>query len=330
MKRKSLLVFLTLYSFSVILLAEPETQPKPIAPKAIPLTDNEKDDDEDTVPEPEGMRLITPNNLSLQGSQPVNTTPAAEWQLKLGLTSAVRTNSDVADTALGSSAATDTFFYNGATLSAMPKLGETTRLSANINGGFIRYDGDAVNDYDTLNANLGVFQQLGANMSGDLGWRYAQYYVAADPLIQNPRDLQEQGVRLALRRTDRLPSDFFLNSTYEFQANFSDPVDRSRISNYFTAGLGYYFPNNFKGTVSYGLKHDDYTRRTINDNATRHELQAQVSYQATKYINLAGTVSYLFGESIDLLRNPSSDDAANDLSNLSFGFRIGVNLPLLD
>jgi hypothetical protein len=326
MKRKSLFIFIMLYSFTVILFAEPETKPKPVAPKPIPLIDNENADTEETIPEPAGMRLVTPN-LALHGLQPVNATPTAMWLLNLQFTSAVLTNSDVPDASIGGSATTGTVFVNGASLSAMPKLGETTRLSASINGGFIRRDGDAVNDYDTLNANLGVFQQLGANMSGELGWRYAQYYVADGP---PPQDLQEQGVRLALNRVDRLPLDFFLSSNYEFQANFSDPVDRSRISNYFTGGLGYDFTNDLQGTVFYGLKHDDYTHRTINDTATRHEFQAQLSYQATKFINLAGTVSYLFGESIDLLRNPMLVGSVNDLNDVSFGFRIRANLPLLD
>lgn len=335
MKRITSIVCLMLYSFSAILFAEPETRLKPIAPKSIPLTDNEQDDGRETVPEPAGMRLLTPN-FPLHGLQAVQTTATAQLQL----TSAVLTNSDLSDTSIGSSATTSTVFFNGASLSAMPKLGETTRLSANINGGFIRYDGEEVNDYDTLIAKLGVFQQLGDNMSGELGWRYGQYYVAEhmnDPSMRNPQDLQEQGVRLALHRTDRLPLDVFVSSNYEFQANFSDPVDRSRIANYFSGGLGYDFTNKFQGTVFYRLKHDDYTRRTINDGATRHEFQAQLSYQASKYINLAGTVSYLFGESIDLLRNPTlvdgttfNTDDANELNNVSFGFRIRANVPLLD
>jgi hypothetical protein len=288
-------------------------------------------DEDDEPPPPVGMKLIQPN-FSLPGLKPTNTVPT----LQMILTSAVLTNSDVADTSLGSSAATSTVFYNGATLSALPKLSEdgNTRLAANINGGFIRYDGEEVNDYDILNANFGIFRQLDDNTTGELGWRYGQFYV--NDKIPTNQNLQEQGVRLALNRIDWLPYDFFFQTNYEIQANFSDPVDRSRISHYLSAGLGYYFTNQLQAAVFYRLRHDDFLYRSINDSATRHEFQGQLSYQFNKYINLAGTVSYLFGDTIDLLRNPVNTDGSfntastNDLANLSFGLRLNANVPILE
>jgi len=282
----------------------------------------------ESPPNPCGMKLLQPG-FSLPGWKPTNSMPTAQLQL----TSAVMTNSDIADTTVGSSVAASTVFYNGGTLRMMPKLTEDTRISANINGGFIRYDGDETNDYDMLNANLGLFRQLGERMAAELGWRYAQFYL--NEKISSNQNVQEQGARFALNRTDPLPYRLFLLSNYEIQANFSDPVDRSRISQFATAGLGYNLTNRLQATVFYRLRHDDYTERTVNDISTRHEFQGQLSYQANKYLNLAGTVSYLFGDTVDLLRDPLlasgvNPESSNELNNLSFGLRINVSAPLLE
>ncbi len=336
MKTNTQIIVLAFLSFSFTSFAEQINQSNSLITLA--ATEKEKNTEEEEnefrPDDPIDMKALPPPNFSLQELEPAENSQIANLQL----TSMVLNNSDLADTSSGSSEDTSTIFYNGASLSLMPKLRDTTRLAANVDGSFIRYDGDAVNDYNTLSAKLGLFQQLGSNTSAELGWLYRQYYVSSSSglLSQNPKDLQEQGVRMALKRTDTLPLDFFWDNNYEFQANFSDPVDRSRLSHYFTTGLGYKVTNKLQGAVFYRLKHDDFTHRSFNENSTRHEFQAQLSYQLVKYINIAGTVSYLFGDTIDLLRDPIlSNGVANsnshyNLNNIALGLRIRANIPLLD
>ncbi len=272
------------------------------------------------------MRLVTPK-LDIPGIKPANAMKTAQLQL----TSAVFTNSSFADTNLSSSSATNTIFFNGASLNLMPRLTDSTWLSANVNGGFVRFDDFEVNDYDTINAHLGIFQQLSRNMWGELGWRYGQYYVQGDSIkISDPKDLQEQGVRLAVNRIDTLPLGFSWVNNYEIQANFSKPVDRSRISHFFASGFVYPLPYNFQAGLFYRLKHDDFFERSTNDSATRHEVQAQLAYQFNRYFNVMGTVSYLFGNTIDLLRNPGSTMSENNMGGISFGVRLRATVPLLD
>jgi hypothetical protein len=99
MKLKSLIILLMLYGLSFNSFAESDIQTSPTATmKAKQLIENEKNATETTTPIPP----ITPRtpNFSLQGLKPANSAPLAELQL----TSAILTNSDLADTRSSSTA----------------------------------------------------------------------------------------------------------------------------------------------------------------------------------------------------------------------------------
>lgn len=309
-----------LLSVSCAAFAEPTVQP-PLDGDA-DIADSTNLGEDAIPPSPSDMKLAEPR-VALKGFKPSPTPSRGTPTAQLQLTSSLMANSDLADTAAGTSANTSTVYFNAATLRAAPKLGQHTRLSASITGAFVRFDDSDDSDYDLLNANLGVLQRLGDKMSGELGWRYSQFYP-----LGSLTDLQEQGVRLALTRHDPLPFDLFLTSGYEFQANFAGPSDRSRLSHFLSAGLGYNIMPKLQGLLSYRMKHDDFTHRSTNDSGTRHEFRAQLSYELWRNIYVAGSVAYLFGDTVDILRPAQTSE--RDLDNLSFGVQVQANIPFLN
>lgn len=215
----------------------------------------------------------------------------------------------------------DTLFFNGATLRASPKLGTHTRLAADLGGAIARYDGDT--GYNLLNSSLGIRQELSDNMSGEIGWTFRQIY-GLGPF----NNLTDHGARLGIKRSDRLFTDAFLNSSYEIQAYFSDPTDRSRIAHFFRLGLSYGFTPKLHGLLSYRLIHNEFTHNDLDD--TRHETGVRVNYQIWRNVAVGASVSYLAGDAVSLLTsNPAEFNQPRDLNHVTFGVELGINIPLL-
>ena len=212
----------------------------------------------------------------------------------------------------------DTIFLNTAAVRASPELGVNTRLAAGVQGGFARFaSGDG---YNSLVTDLGVIQELGDNMSLGLGWGYRQIYG-----INNTEDLTEHSVRLNWSRLDQLDRKLFLKSDYELRANFAIGSDVDRVTNSIGIGLNYSFTPELQGLVGYRLIYNDFTRDDLL--TTAHQLGAQLSYHFDRNIFIGSSISYLFGETANLLDNNNPQE--RDLNNLSLGFHVGFNVPLL-
>lgn len=168
---------------------------------------------------------LLPKDMHIRDPEAYIATPRKKDILQLQLRSSVFSNQGTGNTTTdinkfsdtGTTANTDTVFYNDISILATPKLGSTTRLVAGIGGSFIRFiDGKG---YNTLNANAGILQNFGQNMSAELGWRHRTSYG-----LNGLSDLTENTPRLVLRRLDWITPDLFLNTDYEFQANFADSL----------------------------------------------------------------------------------------------------------
>lgn len=257
---------------------------------------------DDQLQLPEGIRPLP----QAQASRP-------ESDVQLLLRSAIITNSDIA----AASPTEDTAFVNSATLLATPALGSSTDLIARAGGSFVRFA--ASDGYNLLDLGLGVRQRLGRRTFGELGWGYQQIYG-----LGSNDDSSENDVRLAVSRVDELNSRLFLNSGYELIASFNQDEDRSRISNRLRLGLSYDLTANLQGLLNYRFIYDDFTRRDRLD--SRHQLSAGLIYRFNRNVFLGGSVSYLFGESLDLL----NDNNSRDFDGVSVGINFGLNLPLFE
>jgi hypothetical protein len=237
----------------------------------------------------------------------------------------------------GFTVSTDPVFYNDVYLQASsPKLGASTRIVGGIGGSFVRFfDGTG---YNILNANAGLLQEIGENMTGELGWRHNSTYG-----LDGLSNLSQNSPRFALRRLDFLTDNTFLSTDYELQANFADSitinntkVNRSRLSNFFRIGLGYNFTSNIQGFLSYRLANDNYNvfecNHAFNSDCsyTRHEFSSSLSYYFTPKIYANTSVSYIHGDNFNLLVSSQtlSNGIQRDLNYVAFGLTLGANIPL--
>ena len=207
----------------------------------------------------------------------------------------------------------DLVFVNGATLLVTPKLGPETRLVATAGGGLTRFATEGDNNYNSLDFSAGVQQRFTDTTYGQIGWVNSQLYSVAT----GEHTLSENSARLLLGRQDQLAEKLRLDTSYELRSRFADPDDRSRISNTLATRLRYDFSSDWQGSMGYRLAFSEYTQNGRAD--TTHQLQAATTYTPTQDTFVTGFASYAFG---------NSSEATADLSNLSFGVGVGVNLPL--
>ena len=207
----------------------------------------------------------------------------------------------------------DIVFTNGATLLLTPKLGESTRLIATAGGGLTRFATEGENNYNSLDLSVGVQQRFTETTYGQIGWVNNQLY----NVDTGEHTLSENSARLLVGRQAQLDKKLRLDSFYELRARFSDPEERSRISNTLGARLRYDFSADWQGSFGYRPAFSDYTQNGRSD--TAHQVQAATTYTPTQDTFITGFAAYSFG---------NSSEAAVDLSNLSFGVGVGLNIPL--
>ncbi|MFK8183954.1 MAG: hypothetical protein AB8B99_11315 [Phormidesmis sp.] len=207
----------------------------------------------------------------------------------------------------------DIVFVNGATLLLTPKLGPKTRVIGTAGGTLTRFATAGENNYNSLDFSLGVQQRLTDRTYGQIDWINNQLY-STDT---GDRTLSENSARFIIGRQDQLDENLRLDSSYELRARFSDPDDRSRISNTLGTRLRYDFSEDWQASLGYRLAFSEFTQNGRAD--TSHQLQATTTYTPTPDTFVTGFASYAFG---------SSSEPNVDLSNLSFGVGVGINLSL--
>lgn len=233
--------------------------------------------------------------------------------LQLQLESAVLTNSDVSATSI----LEDSAFINSIALQAAPALGSDTRLTAGVGTDLIRFASG--NGYNQVATTLGILQELGDNMALRILGGYRQTYGVGR---QFKNDLTEYSARLGLSRIDQLEQGLSLYSSNDLQVSFAEAESQSRITNSLRLGLGYNFTPELQAALGYRFIYEDYTESSRI--TASHQVSAQTSYQFNRDLSLALAVSYLFGDSFDLLRTEE-----RDLNNISVGLYLRYNIPLL-
>ena len=182
---------------------------------------------------------------------------------------------------------------SGLTLSVTPKLGAKTSLVTAIDGRVIRYLDRSDADYNQLRLRAGIRQQLTPSMFGEIGWNNQKLFSAK----AGDRFFNENALRLALQRQDRITDRLWLNSFYEFRLGFADPESRSRMINSLSADLVYYINPRFQLGLGYQFARADFMQRDRDD--TYHLLLGSLTYAMSRDSQLSIQGGFSFGGSSD-------------------------------
>lgn len=207
----------------------------------------------------------------------------------------------------------DQFGRAGLAIVAIPQLGSNTQLLAAIGGNFAFYGDLSELNYSNLELRAEVRQTIFPNTFATIGWSNRQFFSAED----GDRFLNNHALRLALSRRDSIAERLSLNSYYQLRFNFSDPIDRSRLTNTIGASLSYALEPDLDLELSYQLDLTDFTQRDRND--TYHQVTAQLSYDLTRNSRVSLYGGFSFGE---------SSNADVDFDSSIVGVSFSTYLPL--
>jgi hypothetical protein len=172
----------------------------------------------------------------------------------------------------------------GLTLLATPSLGPQTSLLASVGGNIIRYSDQSRYDYDELNFNLGIRQQLGSRTYGEVGWSNRQLFSQDS----GDRFLNDHSLYLELGRRDVLAKQVTLDTFYQLRLSMANPSDRSQVINYVGASLAYTPIPPLEVALDYQFAFADFTQQERQDQY--HQLLARLSYTLTP-----NSRAYLYG-----------------------------------
>lgn len=207
----------------------------------------------------------------------------------------------------------DGLFRAGVTLLAAPSLGPHTSVFASAGGNIIRYGEQSQYDYDELNFNLGISQQIGSRTYGKLGWSNRQLFSHN----RGDRFLNEHSLYLELGRRDVLAKRLTLDTFYQFRLSWANPSDRSQVINYVGASLGYNPIPPLEVALDYQFAFADFTQQERQDQY--HQLLARLTYTLSP-----NSRAYLYG-------GPSfghSGDPYIDFDGFVFGAGVNLNFTL--
>ncbi|BBD59427.1 hypothetical protein NIES2109_22110 [Nostoc sp. HK-01] len=190
-------------------------------------------------------------------------------------------------------------FYGLSLASAYFPIGSKTYVNGSINGNLIRYMEQSRFNYNQISFNVGIYQQLSPRMYAELDFNNQQFFYAnsVGRFQAGDRFLDENAVRLSVGRRDPLNSRLFLDSFYEFSANFSEPNNRSRLINSFWVSLNYYLQEPLQIGINYQLNLSDFTQRQRDDQY--HRLFGHVIYRVSDSSSFNLQSGFSFGDSTD-------------------------------
>lgn len=187
----------------------------------------------------------------------------------------------------------DSLISSGLTLWALPALGSKTDLSVAIDGNLFHYVERSQFSYNQLRFRTGIRQRLTPQIYGEIGWTYQQLFRASS----GDRFLNENSIRLALRRRDRLTNKLQLDSVYDVRLSFAEPQSRSRIINSLSVSLSYYIRSSLQVGLDYQFSLSDFTQRDRQDEF--HRLLSRLTYTVSRDSRISVQAGINLGGSSD-------------------------------
>ena len=209
-----------------------------------------------------------------------------------------------------------TGLYSGATLLATPKIGPETRLVTFAGGGILLFRQIAFSDFSFLNAGVGVRHKLAEGTYGQVGFVHERLYKTTGGrfVVSN---LLQLGVDWERQLSPRMQ----LNTAYELRGSLTEQstnFDTSRIANSLAVGLRYEITPQLESALGYQLVVNSFTSSSFGT-VVEQQLGASVTYRFSSTAFATGSLSYLFGTTVDSFRRELP------LNNIIFGVGIGFN-----
>ncbi|WP_143467529.1 outer membrane beta-barrel protein [Leptolyngbya ohadii] len=201
----------------------------------------------------------------------------------------------------------------GASLLAIPRLGSRTQLVASAGANLARYSDLTELNYSNIQLRLGIRQNLFPRTFGELSWTNQQFFSSGD----GDRFLNDHALRLSLWRRDPIVPRLNLDTFYQFRLSFTDPIDRSRLSNTLGAYLNYELQQNLEVGLDYQFSLTHFTQQERED--SYHQLTAQLSYDLSRESRISLYGGFSFGR--------SSESSINFNSGI-LGVSLSANLAL--
>lgn len=207
----------------------------------------------------------------------------------------------------------DTTLQTGLTLRAVPRIGSRTFVVGTAGGNVLKYAAHGEFDYRELDLSLGLYHWLNRQTYVDVGWRNQQFFAEEG----GDRFLNDHQARLSLGRIDQLTPKLQLNSSYQLQASWTDPTERSRLINRFNLGLSHPLTSSIDASVFYQFALIDFTQQDRYD--SYHQFLAQLQFDLSEETTLTIFGGGRLGDSTHSLI-----DFDSTLVGLSFGMNFGL------
>ena len=226
---------------------------------------------------------------------------------------------------------------SGVTLYAVPALSKNTYFVGSASGSLVRYTPQAQSNYTQLLRRAGILQRSSPNynellfragilqrlspvMFAEIGWSNQQLFTLDDQVLSflpGRRLFNENVLRLELSRRDQLSPRLALNTFYQLRLSFAEPVERSRLSNLFSASLSYNLQPNLQAALDYQIELSDFTHQNRHD--TYNQVLARLTLTAFRNTQFTGFIGYGFG---------NSSDRQIDFNAMFVGINVSVSLGL--
>lgn len=205
----------------------------------------------------------------------------------------------------------DGLFRAGLTFLSVREISSTTSVFGSLGGNLIRYQNQSQFDYNQLNFNAGLSQNLFDRTYAEVGW-INQCLFAREG---GDRFLNDHSLYLQLRRQDAIAERLTLDTSYLLRFSFADPEIRSQTLNAFSASFSYFPYTSLQLALDYQFVLANFSN--IDRRDRYHQLLARLSYTLSPHSRLELFGGRSFG---------SSSDPNIDFDNWIFGIGLGFTL----
>jgi hypothetical protein len=222
----------------------------------------------------------------------------------------------------------DQLYQSGLTFYLFPRLSERTSLYAIADVNLARYEnsesplynnlrdktGNLIDvNYNKLELQLGIRQQLSPRTFAQIGWRNQRLYSGGF----RERVSATNYLEALISHRAILDNRTWLDGFYQARLGWADPEESNRFRQTFTLSFNYGVTRALRTTLLYQLDLEDYTR--INRYDVSQQVLGVISYELTPESRIS-----LFGGT----RFGQSNRERVDLDDIFYGAGLNINVPL--
>ncbi|MGF1525023.1 MAG: MtrB/PioB family outer membrane beta-barrel protein [Leptolyngbyaceae cyanobacterium] len=214
----------------------------------------------------------------------------------------------------------DTFIRRGISLTAFPSIGPRTFLLASVDANFLRYQDFTASSYNELRFRAGIRHSFTNRVYGQLSWT-TQFLFREDFddrfFRLDERFFRRNGIELFLGRRDLLLPGLTLDSYYQGQLFFSDPIEFSTAAQSLGVSLSYRFNSQWDTRLGYQITITDFTQDDRHETSQRVTAQLRYSLSPSVRMSLFGGIG--FGR---------SSESSVSFDSSFFGISLDATVPI--